>query len=70
MLAARVYVDKSIKSAGFWPDIGQWWYLHQKQHFYSTAMFLAPTVTVGETEGAMDSASGFFPLFFCLFVRK
>ena len=27
---------------------------------------LAPAVTVGETEGAMDSTSGFFGLFFCL----
>ena len=33
---------------------------------------LAPAVTVGETEGAMDSASVFFlPLFFAYnFVRK
>ena len=29
-------------------------------------LFLAPAVTVGETEGAMDSASVFFHLFFCL----
>ena len=28
--------------------------------------FLAPAVTVGETEGAMDSPSVFFCLFFCL----
>ena len=27
---------------------------------------LAPAVTVGETEGAMDSTSVFFGLFFCL----
>ena len=27
---------------------------------------LAPAVTVGEMEGAMDSASVFFYLFFCL----
>ena len=27
---------------------------------------LAPAVTVGETEGAMDSTSVFFCLFFCL----
>ena len=29
-------------------------------------LLLAPAVTVGETEGAMDSASVFFCLFFCL----
>ena len=29
-------------------------------------VFLAPAVTVGETGGAMDSASVFFLLFFCL----
>ena len=29
-------------------------------------LFLAPAVTVGETEGAMDSTSVFFGLFFCL----
>ena len=29
-------------------------------------VFLAPAVTVGETEGAMDSTSVFFGLFFCL----
>ena len=29
-------------------------------------IFLAPAVTVGETEGAMDSTSVFFGLFFCL----
>ena len=28
--------------------------------------FLAPAVTVGDTEGAMDSTSFFFGLFFCL----
>ena len=31
-----------------------------------TNVFLAPAVTVGETEGAMDSTSVFFCLFFCL----
>ena len=34
-------------------------------------MFLAPAVTVGETEGAMDSASVFFASSFAYnFVRK
>ena len=33
---------------------------------YLRYIFLAPAVTVGETEGAMDSASVFFPSFFCL----
>ena len=33
---------------------------------FTQVPFLAPAVTVGETEGAMDSASVFFCLFFCL----
>ena len=33
---------------------------------YLSAALLAPAVTVGETEGAMDSTSVYFGLFFCL----
>ena len=33
-------------------------------------LLLAPAVTVGETEGAMDSTSVFFGLFFCLLLCK
>ena len=32
----------------------------------TSTVFLAPAVTVGETEGAMDSTFVFFCLFFCL----
>ena len=32
----------------------------------NNSYLLAPAVTVGETEGAMDSTSVFFGLFFCL----
>ena len=38
---------------------------------YLRYIFLAPAVTVGETEGAMDSASVFFSSFFAYnFMRK
>ena len=39
------------------------WQLYQEHNYY---YLLAPAVPVGETEGAMDSTSGFFGLFFCL----
>ena len=39
--------------------------------FIYCKLLLAPAVTVGETEGAMDSASVFFASFFAYnFVRK
>ena len=39
--------------------------------YYVPISFLAPAVTVGETEGAMDSTSGFFASSFAYnFVRK